>query len=447
MRSALSLLLIGAAFSSAAQAQDFTFEAPIGAADSTAYHRIVLPAQVTCHLAPINRGVAGGFRDVRLYNGTGREIPFVQEQEARQREFTNYHTYPIYKTDYSRSWRYESRVYIERDTPDPINHLVLKIRNFDDDRFLRLSGSDDGKQWFIVKDGFSFRGGAYSDTSTHAYRVVRFPLSDYQYFKLEVDESYGGRHPDHIQISAAGYFTSDYDHGRFVPVPTPSLYRVIKQEDKETELFFNFGDAHYLDRLQFDIEEDEPFHRKAELYEKNWVTDSTFRWEYVRTFWLSSNHLNTLEFQQYRLRDGKVVIHDKDNYPLQIKAMRGLQLRYYLIAKLKTGEIYHLEGGNEQVSAPEYDLEYFRQQIPAQLPELTAQEPNPIDVKDIDAKEAEAAKEVKPFFETKAFLWTMIGVVMAFFGYMAIRMMSDLQKREAKNQSGPDTEEPTDHQS
>ncbi len=92
----------------------------------------------------------------------------------------------------------------------------------------------------------------------------------------------------------------------------------------------------------------------------------------------------------------------------------------YLVAWLKKDEPYKLKFGDEKIGQPDYDLTFFKDSIPDQLPVLKFSNISTIE---------EARAEPSPtFFTTKYFIWVAIVAVIAVLGFFSIRLIKDVQK-------------------
>lgn len=443
-KSLLSLLLLP--FSLLGTAQQYNYQSQVELPKKDGYYEILISPAIT---GRATRDLA----DLRIYSEHQREIPYILRSEQHDRRLTGFKNYKIYDRDYHRGWDYESRCFIRNDRGSAINHLVLKIRNFEDAKRVRLSGSDDGQRWFMIKDGyriFEANGGSLP----YQYKVLRFPLSSYKYYKIEVDDSW---HRDPINIEEVGFFDEESILGNYQRIPTPVLTQVVDRDAKQSKTTIQFEQTQWVDKLRIHITSEENFHRRAELYAKRYEQDSTFYLEKVKSFWLSSTQLNELQFNKLYAQELILVVHDKDNYPVKIDGANAFQLKRYAVCELQKGKHYFLQYGDRKAKKPEYDLIYFAADIPEdlktlksfnqqrlnvlrsdadQLPVITdgpylQDEPQPVnEVQPTPTDSSVVVEEVKPFFQQPYFLWGIAGVVIVLLGYMSLRMMTEVREKE-----------------
>lgn len=435
IRLAVVLLMIVIA-PGAVWSQPYDYQAGLERPDTTGYHLIHLTPEVS-GLMRRNLG------DLRIYTDEGREVPYYTSKEVISTHYAHFKEYPIYDVDRHRGWDYYSRHYVKNTSNKPIRQLILKIANFEDTRYVRLSGSNDGKTWFVVKHSYVFHD-IVSEDEAYAYKVLRFPLSDYKYFKIEVDDYHWGH--DHVNIQAVGYFDEVIEKGEYTRVPTPSFHQMDTMA-KHTEVFINLRKEHLSDKIRVKVNNDGHYHRRAELFKKVWTNDTTWHWNSERTFWLSSTTLNEMNFHHFKAKELKLVVYNKDDYPLDIEEVAFLQLNNYLTALLEKDQGYQLAFGNDTLPAPEYDITYFKQEIGSDLPRVQPVGEIAELVKPI-VQEVQEAEDPVPFYEDRSFIWIILGAVVVLFGYMSIRMMSDVRKREspsAHEASVDDVEVPPGH--
>jgi len=115
------------------------------------------------------------------------------------------------------------------------------------------------------------------------------------------------------------------------------------------------------------------------------------------------------------------VIDNQDSPPLQIKHIRFYLLNTYLVASLQKGQAYYLQFGDAKTKAPAYDLSYFKDNIPPQLPVIAPGEINTLTSPD----ETQSAT----FFRNKNIIWAAIILVIGLLGFMTYQMLQETKKQ------------------
>ena len=226
-------------------------------------------------------------------------------------------------------------------------------------------------------------------------------------------------------ITEFGYFETAYDLGQFTQADAPTIHQSDSSQLKQSFVDIKFPYPVALNQLHFDVSNADSYHRRATLQQKYWLDDTTFRFKNVTSFWLSSTTLNHKNVSVLRGQEFRLVIENKDNAPVQVRSVLGLQLKKHLTAKLDSNSIYSLYFDHDAWTKPEYDLVYFKNEIPKQLPLL---ETGAIQFIPTAKAEPEAPT---PFLRSPLFLWTSIGGVVLLFGFMSYRMMRDIGKRNS----------------
>ncbi|MEM0997314.1 MAG: hypothetical protein AAGN35_09560 [Bacteroidota bacterium] len=403
-------------FSGILPAQVGDWEAQVEPSPRPAYCDILLSPELVARLNP-------EFGNLRLYDGQAEEVPYLVFSEGHVEQEVALRWYPRVREDHWRRWY--SRSYFKNPRADLIDRMVLKIRNADVRQTFWLSGSDDLQRWYIVKEDFAYASN-YDPGSSYNLLTLDFPPVDYKYYKVEI------RHHWHepIQIMGAGYYAVSETAGHYQPVPRPALAQTENNDRSVVDL--DFGAAHYIDRLFFEIDGPEMYHREARLERKQ----AYGGYELLEKFVLDSRSVHLLRFESLRARDLRLTVENADDKPLRVAAVQALQLQKYLTAKLAKGDSATLLIGPESQRAPVYDLAYFTSDLPTRRPRLRTlnlvdRRPRPDTASRPAAPpivESAPTPKTKPFLQDKAFLWIGIVLIVGLLGYLSVRMLRDLKE-------------------
>jgi hypothetical protein len=184
-----------------------------------------------------------------------------------------------------------------------------------------------------------------------------------------------------------------------------------------------------VDQLVFTIAAPSLYHRQATLYQKRESQGRRRRpkrdYQPVRHFVLAANQDNVLHLSGFRSQDFYVEIQNGDSPPLVLAKVLAYQLPTYLVAALKEGETYHLAfGSKDPIHLPAYDLSYFRDKIPRQIPTL-----RPREITLAAGQEKQKGNPLNAFFTSRYLIWAALLVVIAFLGYMTYKMLKEAGKR------------------
>jgi hypothetical protein len=296
--------------------------------------------------------------------------------------------------------------------------FVLEIKHSEIQKHWQISGSDDKANWYAISDDKPFGGYAWS-ASQSTYKTVDFEAVAYKYYKINIDDSL---HKPY-RILSIGTLGTMYIPGEMAPVTD---FRTSIKEDTKSAKTIVLLTCPYpvnVSELQFRISVPGFFKRDATMFylpagEKTMIEHDHFS--------ISSSshdsifHYNIPEIYTTSIR---IEIANGDNTPLHFKNISCFQFATYLVAYLKPGENYDLFYGNYNTQKPVYDLEYFKDKIPAELPVATLGEVHKI-------AKINRPQPLPAFWEQAWFLWCCIGFGGLLTLYVAITLLKDIRKTE-----------------
>lgn len=399
----LGLLLLLLSFS--VYSQDFNYSAEVKTVEEDGFYRILLSADVCAKLNNL-------FYDVRLYDSKDKEVPYILVKEKFVNETDLFVEYDIIELEHVVELGY-TRLVIHNTNKNSIDNIVLKVNNADVRKMLKLNGSYDNENWFVLKDNYQYNS-ISSSGNTSEIRVLNFPKTDYEYFELLIDDFFDRP----INITKAGYYDHLREFGKFSEYASISWAR--KDTLKETLLQIDTK-GKYIDKIEFDIEEPKYFQREADLYASHINPKNKIKRDFSRNlahFTLKSNSPNSFSLNNIKQDTLLLRIHNNDNEALIINEIRFLQLNKYLSAELKANEKYQLRFSDKKAKKPNYDLKYFKDRIPqdASIVEVSS-------VVKID-KEKKATTSNNIDFSSY-WLWIGIIVVAALLSYMSFKMVKE----------------------
>ena len=390
-------------------AQPFHAESKLPPVTEDGFYRINLSPNISSHL---NRGMT----NVRIIDSKGKEVPYLFQQEQPSYQTTVFRNYSIVGKD-QKSGCCTSLV-LHNPESNPINNISLSIRNAEVKKQATLMGSDDKINWYALKEQFVIS--SISDQhNTSTIRIVDFPLSNYAYYKLDIEDSTSAP----LNILAAGYYEMMTEDGKFTEVSVTS-HKVDSVGVKSSFLFLTFDTVRVTDKIVLSMKGAPYFLRKASILQKMHVKNKkkdTFFYNELVQFTLTSKQPSTIELDRVRGNGFVIRIDNDDNPPLDVSSVQAFQLNRYLTAWLKKGERYSLNFGDESMDSPTYDIGYFKENIPEQVTILDA---SPVQEY---SKTPEVAGAV--FFTSRIVIWVAIISVIIVLGFMAIKMARETSAR------------------
>jgi len=395
-------------------AQNFKWKSSITGIKSDGFHKIQLLPEIVSRLT-------NDLGDLRIIDGSGRETPYITEQEIPYIEKDYFTEYKIIEKKEQAFWPYYTRIVIHNPRKSEIANINLIIRNSDVTKRLKLSGSDDKTKWYVIKDNYLFHA-MYSDNETSVIKIIDFPLSNYEYYEILIDDWKSNP----ISILKAGYFNTAIEKGKYSENEKPQISKFENSDLKETLIKLKFTFPQLINKLSLKVIGPEFYYRNATIQIKDSMPGARNKYEpYFKTIdniIICSSSSNTFYFDNVKTNELYIRIINHNDQSLDISDISAFQLNHYLIGKFKSSDSYSLEFGNQDIHAPVYDLKYFSKEIPVNIPVISS---GPV---------VSFGKE-KPTNQTgfqlnKKFIWVFIGLVLILLIYMVSKMLGEMQKHK-----------------
>ena len=405
MKNSSSILLVFLLISPIVRAQSFRFRASVDSVRQSGFHRIVLPSDVVGRLN-------GNLTDIRLYDNQDREVPYLltRQQPAQTMPFTDYELV-------SRQIQPNVHTTLVVRKPDQtrINSLGIVLKNTNVAKKARLSGSSDARTWYAIDNAIRLDPSPNGLTTTDT-KLLHFPLSDYAYYRLEINDSASAP----LNILRVGNYTPTALAGTYSPIPGV----VISQRDssdKRSYIHLTRTNPARFDKLMLVIPSAAPYRRRAKI--RQLVTQRgkrgrmNRRFETIRQVELSSADSSGVYLPSLKSSDFYVVIANEDSPPLPVAGVRAYQLTTYLLANLMAGQTYHLNFSADNLSAPAYDLTPFRTNLPANPPTIR--------VNTLTDTTRTLTSET-PFLQDSRIIWFALGLILLVVGFLSYRMVRNM---------------------
>lgn len=317
-------------------------------------------------------------KDIRVFNSNSDEIPYVILDYNYILDQDKTHQLKIKKYYYDESSAVITLSTLKEEKNIRINTLYLNIRERDFNKRVKVSGSDDGKKWVLIKKDTIYD---FSSQVNLRKTEIKFKNVSYPFYRIVLTDSKkqkGGRQSiklkyeqlefsvdnlknKKLQInSIIGKFNTErsiiYDRNVFAGIDS-SLDKkgdtIIKIEAglPVKKIYFDIGNAYY--------------YRRVKVYGSDTGKPDSYRVltnGVIYTFNLSevTEVKNYLCFSSLKHNFYKLVIENKNNPPLEIKSItfKWVQKNLYFVA-LNDDTQHLLCFGNTNVNKPEYDLSRF----------------------------------------------------------------------------------------
>lgn len=391
-------------------AQGYTHQTAINGVKANGLYKISLNPEIKQYMA-------SNLHDTRIHDSAQREVPYVVLSEPLLKSKSDFIEYQIVSQKHFNSY---SEIIIHNPNKDKISNIAFNINNSDAYKYCAVEGSEDMKQWYSISAQQELSL-AYNEVYTNTYKCIYFPLNNYSYFRLLVDDWYA----QPLKINSAGYFKNSVIAGKLNDVV---FTKKISEDkfNKKTIIQLSFSNNQEVNRLDFKIKSPRLFMRHASVYvnrERELKHNKTEKYrELLFQFDLSSDGALFFDVPYLNEKEIFIEIENKDNPPLEIETINCKQLASYLVCDLNANNKYMLRFGNTSLKMPEYDLSNFVSSIPQLLPEAGVGF-----IKQIPKATVVEDKKEKSFFETKQFLWLCLGlgsVIIFFFSKSLLKDMA-----------------------
>jgi hypothetical protein len=390
--------------------QIFKGEANLPEIQSDGFYRIFISPQLDPYLN-------SNLSNIRVYDRDNKEVPYLIQEERPTYHTQQFREYEIVeKTQKKNCCTFLTLKNLDSRS---INNISLSIKNAEVVKHATLLGSDDKKNWFALKQRFSLSS-IDNHNGVSEIKVVDFPLSNYVYYLLQIDDSTSAP----VNVLNAGYYETNSEDGKYTVIRTSRSGKTDSASQKRTYLNIKFDSARIVDKLSVSMAGPPYFLRRATLYSKNERLSKkgvkAYYLQVLDEFEISAKQSSVIELPGVTVSELLIKIENNDNPPLDMASVNAYQLNRYCVAWLKKGSGYHIKVGNTDLPKPVYDLEFFRDSISAHPVILNPGNPILYDMP--------KPMGTKTFFTSQTIIWAALAVVIIVLGVMSVRMMREAGK-------------------
>ena len=327
---------------------EWQFSKPVETTTSNdGYLRVSIDGEVYRHALP-------SLADLRLVDDLGKETPY---SIYAQRESTTVESYEPKIFNRALLPGAYSTLTLDFEQETESNTLVLKTSSRNFKRRVEIAGSNDRKQWLVLKaDGYIFD---FSGEQKIHLTTIKYPDSKYRYLQVKV---WNGKE-EPLTIEGASL-------SRIKTTPARRAIRSVhlhsREEDAKLKATVCVLDLSYenlpADFLKINTPE-ENFSRMVEIQAGNdlklWENPQQGDLYRFRTDKYSVEK-ETLRFPEVRCRYLKLLIYNHDDPPLKLAAFEVQGVEEDLVCRAQPDRRYSLYYGNLQAHAPRYDFERLK---------------------------------------------------------------------------------------
>lgn len=403
-------------------AQHFQYQAQVKPVAQSGYHRLELPPDVLGRLH-------NGLGDLRLFDSQQREVPYLLTRQTGS-EATAFKAFEVVtKTNVP---NVATTLVVRRATRQPIQLIGVEMQNTNVGKKAALSGSNDGTNWYALDESVWLGRNSNSSTTT-TLQTISFPLSDYAYFRLVVNDSTSAP----LNIRRVGSYGQTNASARYTPIPGLQFTQQ-DSSDHYTYLMLDRASPARIDRLTIHVSSPAQFRRQVTAGYTFMETGRRKRHrrgkrgqsiEPLPTFTLSSSGDTSLQLPGVLTERLYLRIANGDDPPLQIRAIEAAQLTTYLTASLQANAAYQLQFGSNTALEPAYDLAYFKNQLSGKLPSASL---GPLTDESGRSLTDSSADQPGQYAQYRYAVWAATGVVLLLLGFMTYRLLQETGSQRRK---------------
>lgn len=382
-------------------AQQFTHKAALDKVSQNGYYQIHLPNKIRALAEP-------DLKDLRILNEQNKQVPYKVKHTEYQLDETTFEDYNFtqIKNDY----------FINKGSRTTSNYLVLKVKNTAITKYFTLSGSNNQKDWFALTDTNSFA--VNSNSNTHVYWPIYFPINDYQFIRLSFNNAISAP----INIENIGYYKNQSIINELDKIE--EYYQSLPGiERKTTSIKLTIPNKQQIDEIRFKVNGPTYYNRNVTIYKTIMVKQKRAlipQKEVICQLVLNSR--NSLNFPVNMYENELFIdIENNDNEPLNIGSIELYQKPIYLLAELQADQNYAIYCGDKTLNTPIYDIENLYELNNKLLNEVKVQ-----NMQNITNPTKTITKAIA-FYEQNWFMWACIGIGVLTLALFSINLLKEVK--------------------
>jgi hypothetical protein len=290
----------------------------------------------------------------------------------------------------------------------PINRLDLNFENENFDWKVDLEGSHNQKEWFNITE--NQRITAIKNNSTeYVFASLTFDLSNYRYWRICVKTN------EKPLLRNARLTQTKHIEGKLTTHPTQYKVEQITQNNNQTVIWVDLDEVLPISQIGLAILAKYAYQRNIKCL---YLADSVYNvWQNIMYDNISHRKKNTFDFKTIFAKRLKIVIENGDNIPLAIENITIKGNPIEIVTRLPEMANYYLYYGSPKNTPPQYDLEFFKNEVPNNRPLLQLGEEEILKNSNLQSE---------PFLSNKWWLWGIMLLIMLFLGLQTFKMMKKM---------------------
>ena len=359
----------------------------------------------------LNRELIGaGLKYLKIMDEHDNEVPYFIRSSDPIKEISNFENFDLVSNATKDSLNI---IVVDNRRAEYLNRFCVILRQAETRKYASVRGSNDSKQWYVVKQETSVSGSAKQTNESTEMLIIDFPQGNYKYYEITLWND----QKSPLNVLNVGKIKNSNIYGNFSPIDLGITVIKNDRNNKTTCLLFpELKYTYCIDKIEFGIK------NKPDYYRRVIITDSISYNEDF--FYISSKNENSVLINDFFFTPhSQIVIENLDNPPLVIDSVKFYGLNRYACLYLEAGKKYRLALNREGTVSLEYDIEHFRNEIPADIFVLKVKNLQPIPDKVVPKREP-------TLLERPVFLWGVIIIIGAFLVFICFLMIREMKKKK-----------------
>ena len=303
-------------------------------------------------------------KDLRLINSDKQEVPYFIEQGPRTKTDTIFKTLNILNFEKYQKGFFSKQLFseliVENQDTLMLSSLYLEINNAQVNKKIKLSGSDNNKDWYSIKDdcGYSIDAGK---SDTKFLKILDFPIVNYKFIKIAMHD-YSG---DPIKINKVGFYEFKTQELPKDTIVLDGFKLINENQDKKSVYEVKLPYNYRFEYLNIQLKGTEFYNRKVNIYVSDTILNKKKKLVNFKNLGGSicvSGGNNSIAIKTYKTNHYIIEIINNDNQPIEIGTLLGLNNPIFAIAKLNK-QNYQFELGDHSLQKPNYDIVNFKKEL------------------------------------------------------------------------------------
>jgi hypothetical protein len=249
-----------------------------------------------------------------------------------------------------------------------VDKMILDFIPVNFEYWLEIEGSNDLTSWYVIDDSYRLVGVQNEFKSFKSNEIYLTNLR-YRYYKIKF------KHQQKTDLKGLTAFQKNTVPFSLVNYSVQSQKSIIK--NKKSIIYINLKNNVPIYKLSLNRSDSVYFHRYVTV---KYISDSVltpkgyvFSYDFIWSGYIHSQQNNDIFCNNVKAKNIVITIENEDNPAVNFKKINLYGLPFAIVFNAQNLNDYFLFYGNPSLLKPNYDLQYFKAQIPKHLNTLTLQ--------------------------------------------------------------------------